>query len=89
MDLARFLATAWSIPVFVEKNRYTMTLPDPARRLGVLPNAGDKAVVFATGEVLEVWPATDWVEYVRELSGNLAAIADAGMDSLRLRSDSL
>jgi len=78
VDVARFLATAWLIPVNVEASRISITLPEPPRRAQQLPQAGGTGLVFAFGEILEIWDAIKWHDHVRTTAKRkVAAISEA------------
>jgi DNA-binding transcriptional regulator/RsmH inhibitor MraZ len=73
-DVVRFAATSW--PVSIDQ-QLRLTLPEDARKLRLLPGAGQRAAVFASGDVLEVWPADAWRRHVSALaSGKPRFIAD-------------
>jgi DNA-binding transcriptional regulator/RsmH inhibitor MraZ len=81
MDVARFLATAWPMPINIEANRITITLPEPTRRAQQLPQVGGAVVVFGFGEILEIWDALKWHEHVRATARRKdAAISEARED---------
>jgi DNA-binding transcriptional regulator/RsmH inhibitor MraZ len=78
VDLARFLATAWLIPIRVEANRISITLPEPPRRAQQLPESGGTVVVFGFGDILEIWDALKWHDHVRATAkSGVTAIAEA------------
>lgn len=64
-DVVRFAASSW--PVSIDR-QLRLTLPEDARKLGLVPGAAQRAVVFASGDVLEVWPADAWRERVSRLT---------------------
>lgn len=67
VDAARLLAIMWPATISVENSRISLTLPEQARRGLQLPGAGEVAIVFAVGRILEVWPAAQWYEHTRRL----------------------
>lgn len=81
MDVGRFLATAWPMPINIEANRISITLPEPARRAQQLPQAGGTVVVFGFGGIFEIWDALKWHEHVRATARRKdAAISEARED---------
>ncbi len=81
VDAARLLATSWSVSIQIERNRISITLPEPARRASQLPLAGDAVVVFAFGEIVELWDAVKWHHHVRALvKDRVLAISEATED---------
>lgn len=64
-DVVRFVASSW--PMSIDR-QLRLTLPEDARKLGLVPGAGQHAAVFASGEVLEIWPAATWREHVGRLT---------------------
>lgn len=84
VEYARYAAATWPVPISWEAKarRYTLTLPEGARKLKLAPNRGERAVVFAAGEVLEVWRADEWVAYIRTLARDLDEVRDSAIDQL-------
>ncbi len=76
VDYARYAATTWKLRLRRETTRYSFTLPEEARALGVAPSAKQDAAVFAARGLLEVWPAKEWVNYVRGLAVDLDQLQD-------------
>lgn len=64
-DVVRFAASSW--PVSIDR-QLRLTLPEDARKLGLVPGAGQHAAVFASGDVLEIWPAAAWKEHMSALT---------------------
>jgi hypothetical protein len=85
VDSVRFYATSWAIAIYFEEkaNRFRFTLPRDARELRIVPTGGEMAAVFATGGILEVWPANDWIAHVRSVSARLREIAARALDAIR------
>jgi hypothetical protein len=78
IEAARLLATSWRIAVNVESNRVSIPLPEPIRRALRLPGAGGTVVVFGFGEIVEVWDAVIWHEYVRGLAkAKISVVSEA------------
>ena len=65
LPFVRSMATHWPCRLGSEAGRYTLTLPEEARLLGVAPAAEEAAVVFGLGDLLEIWRRDDWVAHVR------------------------
>jgi DNA-binding transcriptional regulator/RsmH inhibitor MraZ len=85
IDVGRFLATAWPIPINIEANRISITLPEPARRARQLPQAGGTVVVFGFGEIFEIWDALKWHEHVRATASRKDAAISEAREDLRQR----
>lgn len=64
-DVVRFAASSW--PVSIDR-QLRLTLPEDARKLGLVAGAEQRAAVFASGDVLEIWPAEAWRERVSRLN---------------------
>lgn len=78
VDVARFLATVWQVPISVEASRISFTLPEPARRAQQLPQSGGVVVVFGFGNILEIWGALKWHDHVRVTARRkISAISEA------------
>ncbi len=87
--LGRYLATSWTVTIGVESNRFTLTLPEEARKLGLAPSAGQVAVVFALDGLLEVWPANAWLAHVRSSAESIDELRQAVINSLEEHSETL
>jgi DNA-binding transcriptional regulator/RsmH inhibitor MraZ len=85
VDVARFLATAWLIPIHVEANRISITLPEPPRRAQQLPAFRGTAVVFGFGNILEIWDALKWHDHVRATAKRKAAAISEALEDLGQR----
>lgn len=85
LDAARLLATAWRMPISVEKTRISLTLPEPPRREGLLPQAGGRVVLFGFGEILEIWDAVHWRDHVRALAKHREAAISETIENLEQR----
>jgi hypothetical protein len=68
-DYARFLGMRWPLAFTFESqgkgNRYTITLPEGARRLGLLPGPEGEVVVFISGSIFEIWDKDQWLTNVK------------------------
>jgi len=84
VDATRYLATAWHVSFSYDpaRSRYTLVLPEEARLLGIVPKEGEGAVIFATGEILEIWPATAWVGHVRKIGLEIPKYIDQALTDL-------
>ena len=80
LDYARYAATSW--PLTISSN-YAFYLPDEARKLGLVPNSGERAVVFAAGDILEVWTAPDWVAHLRRVGNQIGRLEESILQELR------
>jgi len=88
MDLVRFMATAWPVTIQVERKseRISISLPAEARKLGIVPSAGETAVVFASGEIIEVHKAVDWLKHSQAVGGRLQDLLDESAAAFDSRS---
>ena len=66
-DYARFLGMRWPLTFAFEPRgkggRYTITLPEGARRFGLLPGPEGEVVVFISGMIFEIWDRDDWLKH--------------------------
>jgi len=85
VDVARFLATVWQVPVNVEANRISLTLPEPPRRAQQLPQPGGAVVVFGFGSILEIWDALKWHEHVRAMARRKVSAISEALEDLAQR----
>jgi hypothetical protein len=76
IEYARYAATNWPVTVRQESGRYTVTLPEEPRNIGLLPSTGGYAAVFAIDDILEIWPAKDWVAHIRDSEASLERLRD-------------
>jgi hypothetical protein len=79
-EYARFSATRWTVSLLREQSRYSLTLPEEPRKLGLAPSRGRRAAIFVAGQILEVWPAEKWLDHVRELAADLDRLQDEMID---------
>lgn len=82
LRLARHIAAAWTVKIGVEKSRFSVTLPEEARKLRVAPQGGTLAVVFAINAILEIWRADQWCEYIRQSTGSFEKIKLTALEEL-------
>ncbi len=76
-EYARFLAVRWHVEFTLEEGRrYNLNLPTDAAKLGLLPPATGKVVVFVIGEIVEVWDAAEWLRHQRERRYTVRMILD-------------
>jgi len=86
MNVARLLASAWAMTIsFDEAGRFSFKLPEPPRRLRLLPGAGGTVVVFGFGPVLEIWEASKWYEHVRATAARKSAAMSEALEDLGQR----
>ena len=66
-EFTRYAATQWNIVIAREtaRKRVTLVIPKEPRDLGIAPAAGTSAVLFVTGQLVELWKAQDWVSHIR------------------------
>jgi DNA-binding transcriptional regulator/RsmH inhibitor MraZ len=67
------------------EDRYGIVLPREFRQMSLLPNQGETAVVFVFGEVLEIWRADRWVEYVRDARNSILEVTERALDEIANR----
>ena len=78
MKLARFVASMWQLRLSCEsRTKYSLTLPEATRNLGIFPETEKYVVVFPTGGVIEVWPAGEWKVHLREIAQGLSDLTEA------------
>lgn len=85
VDVARLLATSWLIPISIEANRISFTLPEPPRRGHQVPGAGARVVVYGFGNILEIWDAAKWHDHVREIAKRKATAISEALEDLAQR----
>jgi len=89
LEIARFSAAGWEIICSFESEngRFTFVLPEGPRDLGIVPSEGGVVAVFGTGEILEIWPAHKWIQYVSNVSANLKQLTKIALDALESRGE--
>jgi hypothetical protein len=65
---ARALALRW--PISFEKGRWRFTLPEEARNLGLVPSKGERAVLFVSGAIFEVWRLDRWLDHPHRVAAD-------------------
>ena len=88
IEYARYAATSWTVSLLRESSRYTITLPEDPRKLGIVPSTGQNAVVFALSEILEIWHADRWMAHVQSTAKNIESIRAAALENLSDDGDS-
>jgi len=81
-DYARLAACTWRFSLSREQTRYTLVLLEEPRKLHLLPRPGEFAYVFASGELLEVWPAPEWLEHVRRLARDMERVRVEALEEI-------
>jgi DNA-binding transcriptional regulator/RsmH inhibitor MraZ len=82
VDAARLLATSWKMTVTVEKNQMRITIPEPVRRARQLPGEGGVVAVFGFGEIVEIWEASRWHDYVRTIARNRLSVVESAIEDI-------
>lgn len=82
LDYVRHCAAGWPLTISVEASRHTLHLPDEARKLGLVPGSGERAIVFAAGEILEVWVPSEFLTYLRGVSGSIGRLEEVVLQEL-------
>lgn len=66
-DYARFLALRWPVELRLDEDRrYSINLPEDARKAGLVPSAPGAVAVLVIGEILEIWDVAEWRRRPRE-----------------------
>jgi len=85
-DYARLATTTWPVTISREAaSRYTLTIPEGIRKLRLVPDSEGLIVMHATGEVVELWPASAWADYVRKLAVTRTLVERRAMEELESR----
>jgi DNA-binding transcriptional regulator/RsmH inhibitor MraZ len=82
VDAARLLATSWRVTLNVEPSQLRMTVPEPIRRAQLLPGPDGRVVVFAMGEILEVWDEPKWYEHVGRIAPSKTSLISKAIEDL-------
>jgi hypothetical protein len=53
VEVARLFATSWRVQIAIESSRISISLPEPARKAGLLPSAGTQAVFLDSATYLK------------------------------------
>jgi hypothetical protein len=87
IELARYFATAWKVLCTFEETgkRFTFVLPKEARDLEIVPGENEVVVIFNTGEILEIWHGSKWVQHISKISSNLDRQLSLGLEALENR----
>lgn len=77
-DYARFLGMRWPLAFSFEPQakRYTLTLPEGARQIGLLPGPEGKVVIFISGLIFEIWARDHWLENIKAQALTLSNIIE-------------
>jgi DNA-binding transcriptional regulator/RsmH inhibitor MraZ len=79
LGLVRFLVSLWEVRIDGSRR---LTLPEEARRLGLVPEKeGEYAVVWGAGEVLEVWSPERWLAASNSAEVLARALREAETDA--------
>jgi hypothetical protein len=85
VDVARLLATAWLVPINIEVGRISITLPEPPRTAQQVPQSGEAVLVFAFGNILEIWDALKWHDHIRATAKRKEAAISEALEDLGQR----
>ena len=80
-ELARYFAHTWDLSVQVDQSRFTLTVPEDVRKLGRAPSGGELAVVFAIGDILEIWRADAWCDHIRQVANSFNELRGSALDA--------
>jgi hypothetical protein len=69
--LARYYDSVWDMKFGFEPSRFSLSLPEELRDIGLLPSHPQKAVVWSHGSILEIWKEVDWVIYLQKIGSNI------------------
>jgi DNA-binding transcriptional regulator/RsmH inhibitor MraZ len=81
-SLARLFATARVVDLQLEKSQIRFKLPEAIRAARQLPEAGGSVVVFAFGNILEVWDAARFYESLQIVAKRRAALLARAIEDL-------
>lgn len=84
---ARFAAALWNVTIVFDSQpaRVAITLPKESRDLALAPNAGETAVVFGMGEILEVWNGPAWEAFTQKVASEVALFRSRAEEALSRR----
>ncbi|MCA1560363.1 MAG: hypothetical protein LC804_08895 [Acidobacteria bacterium] len=85
MDASRLVATVWGLTIRLEASRFSITVPEPPRRAQLLPQSGGTVVVFGFGEILGIWDAAKWHEYIRAVARRKTAAISEALEDIERR----
>ena len=86
VDVARLFATSWKVLISVEPSRFSLTLPEPLRRVQEFLQPGGTVIVFGFGNILEVWDAPKWNEHIRVAVKQRPTAVSRALEELTRRS---
>lgn len=77
VQFARYAAMWWPVTLIfdAEPQRFAITLPKEARDLRLTPKAGEIALIFGTGNILEIWNEQSWETHSQIVARDPAAFA--------------
>ncbi len=67
-DRRRLLASRWECKLERHGQVFRLTIPEPVRRLELLPEKGGSIVLYATEQAIELWKPADWHDYLVRVS---------------------
>lgn len=67
-DRRRLLASRWECRLERHGQVFRLTIPEPIRRLELLPEKGGSIVLYATEQAIELWKPVDWHSYLVRVS---------------------
>ncbi len=89
VDFARIHAAGRVIKITHEPayNRCSIALSADLVSAGFGPDRGERAVVFALGEIVEIWSLVQWQNWLKEMAPKLQNLQRSVLDALKERSD--
>src|ERR1035437_4877961 len=88
VDFSRFYAVGRSIKITHEPeySRCSIALSADLVAVGFGPSRGEDAVVFALGEIVEIWSLVQWRKLLREIAPKLNDLQQKVIESIKERS---
>lgn len=66
-QLLRTMASRWQVKIERHGQMSRFTLPEPIRRIGLLPGKNGDLVLMGYQDILEMWKPEDWYENLRNI----------------------
>lgn len=82
VEAARLLASVWRVRISIQATQIRFGLPEEPRLAGLLPSAGERAVVFGFRTLLEVCAAKAWSDHVAALNTRRTELVAGAIDYL-------
>jgi len=84
IKFAHYLSFTWRVKLTYQprEKRFELVLPEEPRKLQYVPEQNEYAIVFASGEIFEIWHQRDWVKHVREVIENQQVILPEALEEI-------